>query len=142
MPGHTRDAEKEAYWRKVFADFAQSELSAAKFCELREIRYGQFMDWRRMIQARDRESAQSLPNANAYVRRRKAKLKALPAANKRKSSAFAEVQIVDTKEASSDQTVQGSGALELVFPDGLVLRISEACSTDLLHSVVSTLRSI
>ncbi|MBX9695664.1 MAG: hypothetical protein K2Z81_24985 [Cyanobacteria bacterium] len=144
MPSHgLRNEEKEAHWRKVFADFERSELSAAKFCHANKIKYGQFMDWRRTIQVRDFQTQQPAPNAQTYVRRRKQiKAQALAAKSKRKvPPAFAQVNVIERESVVAAAEPRPS-VFEIVFNDGLVLRMGADCSLDLLSSVVSMLRTL
>jgi excisionase family DNA binding protein len=47
-----RDWAKERRWRKVFADWEVSALSAAEYCRQHNIKYCQFQDWRKTFARR------------------------------------------------------------------------------------------
>lgn len=50
-----RDAEKEAYWRKVLMQWSHSGLSQAEFCRQQGLNANTFSSWKTIIQERDAE---------------------------------------------------------------------------------------
>ena len=118
-----RNLAKEKYWRGMINEFGASGLSAAEFCRRKEISYSGFNDWRYEIKARDEE-------AKLEGRRQK------PQSRRADSGSFVPVRIVGNSKGAS---VNSASALELVAPNGFVLRMSDGCSMELLASVLSLL---
>lgn len=56
-----RDAEKEAYWRKVLIEWRHSGLSQAAFCRSRVLNTNTFSSWKTIIRERDTERTDLLP---------------------------------------------------------------------------------
>jgi len=154
MPPHPmRDLAKERRWRGTIAKWQASGISMTEFCRLNDVPYRDFMNWRRIIQARDLEP--DAPTRN-YSRDKKRAMRAksterppawagngsalLPKARAHRLSPesvkFAEIQVVD----SASTGVRGEDAvLEIVLPNGICLRTKPGCSLNFLSSVISAL---
>jgi len=109
------DPIKERYWRRQVAAFEASGLSAQEFCRQRGIRPAHLSNWRRRLADRD-------------------------AANAEQQSGhpdFAQVRL-DEPSATSEEIRRGADiAMEVVLGNGIVLRIADQCSMNLLASVIS-----
>ena len=53
MAKNMRNTSREAFWRRVIADFRRSGLSVREFCRRRKLHESAFYFWRRTIQERD-----------------------------------------------------------------------------------------
>jgi hypothetical protein len=126
-----RNLAKEKYWRGMINEFTGSGLSAAEFCRRKEISYSAFNDWRYEIAARDKE-------AESEARRQKPQSRGADSAHQHTApiGPFVPVRIVGNSKVAS---VNSASPLELVSPNGFILRMSEGCSMELLASVLSLL---
>jgi hypothetical protein len=121
-----RDIAKEQGWRKLFADWKASGLTAAQFCRDRQIKQDLFSYWKRVIAERDAEAARSARKS----RPRPEKSAAEP-------EPFAEVHVKD--DAPPAKSARESASLEIVFKSGASIKIGSDCSLSLLASVVDVM---
>lgn len=121
-----RDIAKEQGWRKVFADWVTSGLSAAQFCRDRQIKPHLFYEWKRIIAKRDAEAAQSTH-----------KRKPRPEQPTAEPDPFVQVHVKDSAPAA--KRARESATLEIVFKSGTSIKIGSDCSLSLLASVVDVM---
>jgi len=69
--GQQRDPKREAFWRRILAKFGKSGLSIRAFCRQEKVTEPAFYAWRRVIQERDAERAQSGGPKRTLAPRRK-----------------------------------------------------------------------
>jgi transposase-like protein len=53
MASTKRDASREAFWRRIMAEFRKSGLTVREFCRRRKLHESAFYFWRRTLQERD-----------------------------------------------------------------------------------------
>jgi len=109
-------SEKEQFWRLVLEEHSLSGLSAREFCRRESISEPSFYSWRRKIRERDGEGhldREFLP---------------VDVIGPDKSSGF-----------SSEDSRLGS-SLEIVTASGLMVRVDESCSADLIQRVLVAMR--
>ena len=53
MASTKRDSSREAFWRRIMAEFRKSGLTVRAFCRRRKLHESAFYFWRRTIQERD-----------------------------------------------------------------------------------------
>jgi hypothetical protein len=106
----------ERYWRNAIAGWERSGLPAREYCEKNNILHTGFINWRKRLQQRDAERE----------------------AERDGDLDFAPVRVVDT-EPLAPATAVATMVMEVILPDGMVLRLSENCSMKLFASVASLL---
>lgn len=106
----------ERYWRNAIAGWEKSGLPAREYCEKNNVLYTGFINWRKRLPQRDAERELERDSDLSFV----------------------PVRVVD---AGSPALASSSGAMvmEVVLPDGIVLRLSENCPMKLLASVATLL---
>jgi hypothetical protein len=106
----------ERYWRSAIAGWERSGLPAREYCEKNNILYTGFINWRKRLPERDAERVLAQDGG----------------------ADFAPVRVLD---ADLPVPVCSGGAMvmEVLLPDGIVLRLSENCSMKLLASVATLL---
>jgi len=115
-----RDPFKERYWRKALADWQASGLSAKRFCDENDVHYTGFMNWRKKLAQRDAEMVREVESSDTV--------------------GFAPVRVVGNESSSENSMVaKHATALEVVLPNGIVLRLASACPMKLVSDVVSLL---
>lgn len=136
-----RDATKERHWRQVLVDWHATGLSGAEYCREKHLTYTQFNDWRKRLRKLDAE----VENRNRH-RRATAIPQGMtirpPHQKPQRSVEFAEVQVVDREPQRAAMPIdKDATTLEVVFPDGVRLRLAAGCPTDLLSSVIALLEN-
>lgn len=129
-----RDAGKEQYWRRLVREQTRSRQPVRAFCEARGLAENSFYFWRRELQRRDAErtadpAAASPTAAGGRV--------ASPARDRRRtvaSPAFAEVTL------SSTLPEPGSPAVEVLFADGVRVRVPSGFDAQTLREVLAAVR--
>jgi transposase-like protein len=148
--GHP-DVEKEQFWRLVLEEHQKSGLSVREFCRAESISEPSFYTWRRRLAKSDqidkpdpgrsdptRPSSDpptpESPVADSYP---PAALRPRPKLKQRRET-FVPVTVTDP--------IKLSGApcqpIEIVAPGGYAIRVPEACGSDMLKQVLTTLREI
>jgi hypothetical protein len=137
----SRDREIEKSWRKILYDCTVSGQSAAAFCRNRRIAYKTFMKWRKKMRLRKEEVERKTAELQQQHRD---KIQARMRANE-PSPAFAQVLLTGTKTedpgaAEHFETGQSDKrVIDIVYQDGLMLRVGADCPVDFLCAVVSAL---
>ena len=116
-----RSDEKWEFWRVAVELQQESGFSVAKFCEREGLRPPTFFAWRKKIVDDNKQRSVHADSPVAQDGR-------LPSPEK-PSSSFAEVEVVD------DQPLM----IEVVAPNGIVIRVPEASSARSLKQVVAAL---
>lgn len=144
-----RDSDKEFYWRTKISEWKKSGLSIRAFCHQHDIVETSFYAWRREIAIRDRESA----DANTVSRhideprvvkdsrgrlipvkfREHQKLSTEQIEVKTENPAFVQLKVAEEAQTEVKST------LDIVCPNGLVIRIDQGADLDFVSRVVSSL---
>lgn len=115
-----RDPFKERYWRKALADWEASGLSAKRFCDENDVHYTGFMNWKKRLAQRDAEMVREVDVSETVD--------------------FTPVRVVGNESLHESSMVEKHAtALEVVLPNGIVLRLASACPMKLVSDVVSLL---
>ena len=114
--GRRRDAEREAFWRRMFQDQERSGLSVAEFCRCEDLTLATFYYWRRQMTQRD---AASVPSADH--------------SESPQVPTFAQIHVVDEPENAD---------VEVLAPNGLIVRIPEAAGSDHVRRVLEIVSEI
>ena len=118
-----RSDEKWEFWRVAIELQRESGLSVAKFCEREGLRPPTFFAWRKKIND-DNEQRSGQTDFSAAQDRRQSP-------SEEPASSFAEVEVFD------DQPLM----IEVVAPNGIVIRVPEMGSARSLKQVVAALAS-
>jgi hypothetical protein len=108
-----RDLGKERFWRKMLGRWQRSGGSVRGFCAEQGLSEPAFYSWRRTLAARDQEAASRQPRP----RRPRG----------RGASAFVPVRVLP------------AAALEVVFPDGRVVRVPAGFDAATLRQLLGVL---
>lgn len=119
-PGRAPDPHKERFWRQTLQRFERSPLNAADFCRLHDLTLSSFYRWKRVLQQRDLRQDRATPTSKASQ---------LPF--------FLPLQL-----AAEPQTTHAPipATLEVLFPNGLLLRIPKHFDATTLQQLLSLLR--
>ncbi len=104
----TRD-ERQSYWKKLVLEWKESGLSQTAFCVQKNIKYANFIHWRRRLKSREQKSA-SAP-------------------------ALVPVSLRPAGDASSEQTP----IIRITLGNGRRIDLPINVSTEQLRAVVSSL---
>ena len=124
-----RSSVRATHWQSLIAAWAESGLSQRAFCARRGILPGTFAWWKHHLSNRVRERVRRRPASARFLR--------------------VELRPGATTVSDGNASLSGSPAacsppvffppLELVFPDGLRVRISADCDAELLGRVLAAL---
>lgn len=109
----TGNTERKRYWRELIGRQRASGQSIAAFCRETGVSVASFYEWKRKLRRRT-------PSARPSVKR----------------TAFAPVQILPEQTASS---MDWDGRVEVVLPDGVVLRVAAGCEERTLEVILTAL---
>jgi len=109
----TGNTERKRYWRELVERQRASGRSIGAFCRETGVSVASFYEWKRKLRRRT-------PSARPSVKR----------------TAFAPVQILPAQTASS---MDLDGRVEVVLPDGVVLRVAAGCEERTLQVVWTVL---
>lgn len=130
-----RDAGKERYWRRLVREQTRSKQPVRAFCEARGLAENSFYFWRRELQRRDAEQRTADPAAASPT---SASGCVASAARDRRSAvappAFAEVTLGGTLPEP------GSPAMEVLFADGVRVRVPSGFDAQTLREVLAAVR--
>jgi hypothetical protein len=110
------DPIMERYWRRQIAAFGASGLSGHEYCRHRGIRYTRLLNWKRRLADRDAALSDSAQPSGRPD--------------------FKQVHL-DDSSAPEDQRPGAEIAMEVVLGNGIVLRLADQCSMNLLAAVIS-----
>jgi len=110
MANHQRDSRKEDYWRRHLQSWSRSALSVRDYCARHQLSEASFYAWRRLLAERDRETLVA------------PRLEPTP-------PLFVPLHLP-----------VAPAPLELLLPDGLVVRVPGGFDADTLRRLVETLR--
>ncbi len=105
-----RDPAKERFWRHILEQFHASGLSVAAFCRLHHLPAGSLYAWRRTLADRDRRAAAAEPP-----------------------------QFVPVLLSATAMPGDAPAALELLLPQGRVLRVPAGFDADSLRRLLAVL---
>lgn len=118
MATNGRDPKREAFWRKALRRRERSGLTIAAFCKRERLKETAYYYWLREIPRRDAAQAPSTNSGRV----------ASPGPPK-----FAPVRVINDHESCS---------VEIVVPNGFVVRVAEDASSDHLRRVLQLVREI
>lgn len=116
MATKVRDRKGEAFWRKVLRRRERSGLTVAAFCKREQLKQTAYYYWQREILRRDAEQRIAADGDSSAS-----------------APKFAPVRLVDDRESSS---------VEIVAPNGLVVRVAEQASSDHVRRVLQLVHEI
>ena len=127
-----RDAEKEAFWRKMVSQWGDSGLTVRAFCEQRGQNESRFYWWKRELKRRStgdhRSSRASHPGGSS----------------ERACPSFLPIQILQ-KEDSGRWAIEGGGysgaSLTVVLPSGYRIEVTRGFDEQSLSRLLSVLES-
>ena len=126
-----RSSDRAAHWQALISAWSKSGLSQRAFCARRGILPGTFAWWKHQLSKSVREPSRWRSASARFVR---VELRSGATA---RSAAGAD-SMGSTAPASGPPPAPAF--LELVFPDGIQVRIGAGCDSELLGLVVATLR--
>ncbi len=121
-----RNLSKEKYWRDTVARWRGSGLSKTEFCKNEGIKINALCSWEAIIRARDQEVAAAERQARykrAAAKRRargRSKSAATGDGSSKGANEFVQVRVGSGNQADS---LPASGAIEIIRPDGLLIRM-------------------
>jgi hypothetical protein len=118
--------QREAHWRRVLAEWEQSELTQTAFCHERGLSVSALRWWKRDLARRDA--------ARASGRRRKGRSNA----SRSGKAGFLPVRVTGAREAQRD----AHDGLEVVLVSGRRVRVGSAVDSELLTKVVTVLEGV
>lgn len=136
MAGSKRDLRKEKYWREVISDWQGSGLSKLQYCLEHGLKPSTLSGWVTTI--KDRDSEHRIASAKHSRARRLTNPKQVLHEKNQSQVDFVEAKCRDS--ARSDSSIQSSDKIEIVTPDGLVVRIPAASNSAFLFAVLQALR--
>ena len=125
-PGKRRDSGKERYWRRMLTLWRAGDLSIRAFCQQHQLSEPNFYQWRRIICERDRER----PPPGKSKR---------PSARPTRRQPVTATPLFVPLEVSLPQGDHLPGALELVLPRVLVLRVYPGFDAATLRQLLKAL---
>jgi hypothetical protein len=132
-----RDPEKEKYWRLMIAAWQSSGLSKTQFCIQENIKVASLCSWITVIESRDAEARREGFQKERAIRKREQRKRSRAKA-KQSSSTFVEAKLATSK---SHIEVMPSGAqIEILTPDGFVVKLPGGSNSALLFAVLQALR--
>jgi hypothetical protein len=137
-----RDFIKERYWRRAFADWKISALTAAEYCRRHSIKYWQFLDWQKTLRKRDIEIERRTAELRKEHKQKLADCKKTQAVKteETKSACAPDFVPVSVTEKVPNSTVQSNG-LEIVLPCGTSIRLHDRGSLDLFSAALAVLEN-
>lgn len=145
-----RDSDKELYWRTKISEWKKSGLSIRAFCQKHEIVETSFYAWRREIAIRDREASRmnvssidaDVPETVKDSRGRLIPVRfrehqQLPAGAQTNANEPAFVQLKLAPNAAANE--KRSSSVDVVCPNGFVLRIDQDVNLDFVSRVINAL---
>ena len=144
-----RDSDKELYWRTKISEWKKSGLSIRAFCHQREIVETSFYAWRRELAIRDRESAEAnavsketdIPDVVKDSRGRLIPVKFRE--HQKFSTEHSELETEDPTfvqlKLASTSHAEKKSQLDVVCPNGLVIRIDQDVDLNFVSRVISVL---
>lgn len=108
-----RDANREAFWRRVLRGRARSGMTISEFCASEGLKTTAYHYWQREIKRRDAESQSRDTDPVS-------------------EPTFAAVQLVDDSSAS----------VEIVAGNGYVIRVSEQATSEHLRRVLQAVAEV
>lgn len=109
----TGNTERKYYWRELIERQRSSGRSIAAFCRESGVSVASFYEWKRKLR-------RQTPSARPSVKR----------------TSFAPVQIMAAQTTSS---MVLDGRVEVVLPDGVVLRVAAGCEERTLEVILTAL---
>jgi transposase-like protein len=148
--GHP-DVEKEQFWRLVLEEHQKSGLSVREFCRAESISEPSFYAWRRTLAKSDQidkpdpgrsdptrlSSDSPTPESPVADSHPPTAPRPKPRVKQRRET-FVPVTVTDPLNPSGAPCQP----IEIVAPGGYTIRVSEACGSNLLKQVLTTLRGI
>jgi len=139
-----RDLSKEKYWRDTLARWRRSGLSKTAFCKNEGVRINALCSWEAIIRVRDQQAAAAERQAR-YKRaaaKKRASRRSKSGASARGSSKgapeFVQVRVGSGNQADS---LPSSAAIEIIRPDGLVIRMPADLDMWRILAVLNSLSS-
>lgn len=111
-----RSAEKEEFWRMVFAEQRESGKSVKQFCRDNDLSEPSFYAWRKKISRRDHQDVTGPTSASS-------------------ASRLIPVSLV-TSQQPDHHRLRATHALEIVAPSGFVFRFEQLAQGDQIASIV------
>jgi hypothetical protein len=121
-----RDLSKEKYWRDTVARWRKSGLSKTAFCKNEGVKINALCSWEAIIRSRDQQAAGAQRQARykrAAAERRALKRSKSTATEHGSSKGAHEFVQVRVGSGNQDDSLPPSGAIEIIRPDGLVIRM-------------------
>lgn len=112
------NGEKRAFWQWVIQMQAESGLSVRGFCEREGLKQGTFFSWRRKLQ----READELPAAGGDA-----------AGDDKEVPRLAPVHLLEDRN---------SVAVEIVAPNGLIVRVRDDAATENVRRVVGVVQEV
>lgn len=148
-PGR-RDISKENYWRDTVTKWRESGLSKTQFCKNQEININSLCTWTKVIKARDHEAAavQLRERKKKAATGRRTRSRAQSAATvsdcspKKSNQEFVQVNLPPGYRAGYRAgSLAASGVIEIVHPDGLLIRLPADLVMPKILSLLDSLSS-
>jgi transposase-like protein len=125
---HRRNSDKERFWRRMLALCEVSDLSIRAFCQHHQLSEPNFYQWRRIIQQRDQASTPARQARPASMQ-----------TSRTKTAAATSKPLFVALEVAPAPSCQGEGALVIVLPRGLELRVRPGFDPATLRQIVQAL---
>lgn len=120
----SRDPKLEKFWRSALRRRERSGMTVAAFCQQEGLKPTTYQFWRREIRRRDEQP---------HRRREKRRSSSRPVSSTPSSVSLAPVQLIEDHSPVS---------VEIVGPDGLVVRIPEQASTEHVRRILQLVHEI
>ena len=127
---YLRDPHKEAYWRRMIRRQQQSSLNVRQFCGKEKISENSFSAWRRVLKQRDAEGQSCAPPQ---------RLAAITNSGNSSDCSSAAEPLFAPVSVIAHNAFDQSNTLEVLLPNGVVLRVPAGFDGVTLAGVLSAL---
>lgn len=153
----TRDPQKERFWRRMLAEYAESGLSIREFCRQRNLSYSSFGAWKRELRNRDRERTASgaathnslLPSFPDKVKDSRGRV--IPSRlrkwveeskahelNKHSSVPFVPLKLVENSKPEQERV---GSQIEVLSPAGFTFRLDSQANIEFVSKLLRSLEN-
>lgn len=130
------NGEREQFWRALIGRQPRSGLSIRDFCESAGVSANSFFVWKRRLRSRTEQSDRRQPTL-----RRSTELAEEPSRRKGDSAAAGSLVPVHLIPDPVSRPASNAGAIEVEWPNGVVLRVPRNCDAGTLRDVLHALRT-